>query len=97
MLVIGRALMAEPNLLILDEPSTGLAPIVVREIFDVLERIQEDEKSKGRSIMLVEQNALAAFRIAKYGYVMENGRIMLKGETKDLVNNEKVKELYLGL
>lgn len=94
MLVIGRALMAHPKLMLLDEPSLGLAPLLVKEIFDIVQRINREEKT---SIMLVEQNAMAALSIANYGYVMENGRIVLDGPAEKMRENEDVKEFYLGL
>lgn len=92
MLAIGRALMAKPKLLLLDEPSLGLAPLVAREIFRTL----IDIHSKGTTIILVEQNARAALQITNYGYVLENGKIALTGKTSDLLQNETVKKLYLG-
>ncbi len=94
MLVIGRALMAHPRLLLLDEPSLGLSPLMVREIFEIIKRINEEDKT---SILLVEQNAMAALRLAEYGYVMENGRIVLDGPSSVLLDNEDIKEFYLGL
>jgi len=94
MMVVGRALMASPKLVLLDEASLGLAPFLVKEIFDIVKRINEEEKT---SILLVEQNARAALSIADYGYVMENGRIVLDGEAEKLANNEDVKEFYMGL
>lgn len=94
MLVIGRAMMARPKLMLLDEPSLGLAPLVVREIFEIIQKIREEQKV---SILLVEQNVRAAFGIADYGYVMENGRIVLDGPADKLRDNEDVKEFYLGL
>lgn len=94
MLVIGRALMAKPRLMLLDEPSLGLAPILVKEIFDIIRRINKEEKT---SILLVEQNARAALSLADNGYVMENGRIVLDGPANKLRENEDVKEFYLGL
>jgi len=94
MLVIGRALMAHPKLMLLDEPSLGLGPLLVREIFDIIKRINAEEKT---SILLVEQNAIAALSIAQYGYVMENGRVVLDGPTDKLKDNEDIKEFYLGL
>ncbi len=94
MLVIGRALMARPKLMLLDEPSLGLAPIVVEDIFRIIERINADQ---GMSILLVEQNAQAALGVAHFGYVMENGRVVLSGPAEALRDNETVRECYLGL
>lgn len=94
MLVIGRAIMARPRLLLLDEPSLGLAPLVVREIFEILGRLNEEMKI---TILLVEQNVRVALSIASRGYVMENGRIVLEGTADELKNNEDIKEFYLGL
>ncbi|HON39191.1 MAG: ABC transporter ATP-binding protein [Desulfomonilia bacterium] len=94
MLVMGRALMAHPRLLLLDEPSLGLAPLVVREIFRIIRRINEEQ---GTTIILVEQNANMALQIAHYGYVMENGKIVMEGEAPALRENPDVKEFYLGV
>jgi branched-chain amino acid transport system ATP-binding protein len=94
MLVIGSALMSLPKLLLLDEPSLGLSPIMVREIFSIIRIINEEKKT---SMLLVEQNARAALDLATYGYVMENGRIVLDGPTDKLRDNEDIKEFYLGL
>jgi len=94
MLVMGRALMAHPKLLLLDEPSLGLAPLVVEEIFRIIKRINEEQ---GTTIILVEQNAGMALSIAHYGYVMENGKVMLEGSAGELRNNPDIKEFYLGM
>jgi branched-chain amino acid transport system ATP-binding protein len=94
MLVIGRALIAHPKVMLLDEPSLGLSPMLVKEIFEIIKRINAEEKT---SILLVEQNAMAALGIADYGYVMENGRIVLDGPANKLKDNEDIKEFYLGL
>jgi branched-chain amino acid transport system ATP-binding protein len=94
MLVIGRALMAHPKLLLLDEPSLGLAPMVVQEIFRIIRRINEEQ---GTTIILVEQNANMALQIAHYGYVMENGKIVMEGGAAELRENPDVKEFYLGM
>lgn len=94
MLAIGRALMARPKLMLLDEPSLGLAPLLVEEIFGIVRRINKDE---GVSILLVEQNATMALEVAEYGYVMENGRIVLDGDSETLKNNADIQEFYLGL
>jgi branched-chain amino acid transport system ATP-binding protein len=94
MLVIGRALMARPKLMLLDEPSLGLAPLLVQEIYEIIQRINAEQKM---AILLVEQNARAALGIADYGYVMENGRIVLGGPAEKLRDNEDVKEFYMGL
>ena len=93
MLAISRALMARPKLMMLDEPSLGLAPLIVQEIFRMIARINREEKT---TILLVEQNARLALQIASYGYVMEGGRIVLDGESEKLRANEDVKEFYLG-
>lgn len=92
MLAIGRALMARPEILLLDEPSMGLAPIFVETIFDTVRDINQ----KGTTILLVEQNALMAFQIASRGYVIQTGAIVLEDTAKNLENNEMVRELYLG-
>jgi len=92
MLAIARAFMSRPALLLLDEPSMGIAPLIVREIFDVIERLNRS----GTTILLVEQNARAAIKRAHYSYVMERGEIVLEGLPQELLNNRKVKEVYLG-
>ena len=94
MLVIGRALMAKPRLVLLDEPSLGLAPLIVAEIFQLVETLRRQE---GIAFLVVEQNARAALRIADHGYVMENGRIVLHGSGAELRDNEDIKEFYLGM
>ena len=93
MLAIGRALMAKPRLLLLDEPSMGLAPLVVQEIFAVIERLRSDE---GTTVLLVEQNAKAALRMADRGYVLETGKVILEGSAADLLENPEVQRAYLG-
>jgi len=92
MLAIGRGLMAKPRLLLLDEPSLGLAPLLVQEILTVIKRL----KDEGTTILLVEQNARAALKISDRAYVMENGRIRIQGKAADLLENEEVKKAYLG-
>jgi len=92
MLAIGRALMASPKILILDEPSLGLAPIIVKEIFKMIRRIRDE----GITVLLVEQNAKMALSISDRGYVLETGKIRLEGKSKELLNNEEVHKLYLG-
>ncbi len=94
MMLIGRALMAKPTLMLLDEPSLGLAPLIVAEIFELIQGLREYENL---SILLVEQNAKAALSIADYGYVLENGRIVLNGPGDELRQNEDIKEFYLGM
>lgn len=93
MLVIGRALMAHPRLLLLDEPSLGLAPLLVKEIFQIIKRINEEQ---GTTLLIVEQNANIALQIAHFGYVMENGKIVLESRAGELRENPDVKEFYLG-
>ena len=93
MLAIGRALMAQPTLLIMDEPSLGLAPLLVSQLFDLIEQINRT----GTTILLVEQNAVASLKIAHRAYVLESGKIALSGLAKDLLNDARVREVYLGL
>ena len=92
MLAVGRALMSQPDLVMLDEPSLGLAPILVREIFDIIRHINE----QGKTVLLVEQNAFAALSIADYAYILEVGSVVLEGPGKDMLKNPKVREAYLG-
>ena len=92
MVAIGRTLMARPKLLLLDEPSMGLAPKVVGDIFKTIQIL----KSRATTILIVEQNAKAALKVADRGYVIETGRIILEGETQDLLNNKEVQRAYLG-
>ncbi len=92
MLAVGRALMSKPKLLMLDEPSLGLAPLVIKDIFSIIKEIKE----AGVNVLLIEQNAKAALEISDYAYVMETGRITLEGTGKELLTNEKVKQAYLG-
>ncbi|GIK62339.1 MAG: ABC transporter ATP-binding protein [Chloroflexota bacterium] len=94
MLAIGRALMANPKLILLDEPSLGLAPLLVQEIFRIIKRINQEQ---GMTILLVEQNANIALSVADYAYIMENGRVVLDGTPQDLTANADVREFYLGL
>jgi branched-chain amino acid transport system ATP-binding protein len=94
MMVIGRALMASPKLMLLDEPSLGLAPLMVKEIYSIIHRINTE---RNMSMLLVEQNAKAALGIAHYGYVMENGKIVMDGPADKLRDNEDIREFYMGL
>ncbi len=94
MLAIGRALMARPRLMLLDEPSMGLAPMLVQEIFGIVSRLNREEKV---AVLLAEQNAAMALNFAQYAYVMESGRIVLDGDAQTISQNEDVKEFYLGL
>jgi branched-chain amino acid transport system ATP-binding protein len=93
MVAVGRGLMARPKLLMLDEPSLGLAPLLVREVFKVMERVN----SEGVTILLVEQNVKHTLNVATHAYVLENGRIVMEGKGIDLLNNEHVKKAYLGI
>ncbi len=93
MLAIGRALMARPKLILMDEPSMGLSPMLVQEVFGIIRKINQD---LGVTILLVEQNARMALSVATYGYVMEQGKVVLDGPATDLADNEDVKEFYLG-
>jgi len=92
MLAIGRALMARPSLIMLDEPSMGLAPLIVKDIFHIIARIRDE----GSTVLLVEQNARSALKIANRGYVLETGRIILEGEAGDLLANREIQRAYLG-
>ena len=92
MLAMGRALMSKPKLMMMDEPSMGLAPILVEQIFDIIKELNQ----AGSTILLVEQNALMALSVANRGYVLETGRIVLNASAKDLLNNDSVKKAYLG-
>jgi len=94
MLVIGRALLSNPKIMLLDEPSLGLAPLMMQKIFQIVKQMNEENNI---AILLVEQNALAALEIATYSYVMENGRIVMDGPSEKLKENEDIKEFYLGL
>ncbi|HDZ5025153.1 TPA: ABC transporter ATP-binding protein [Campylobacter jejuni] len=93
MLAISRALMSEPKLLMLDEPSLGLAPKIVEEVFDIIVRLKEE----GITILLVEQNAYSALKISDYAYVLENGRIVMENEAKNLIGDDEIRKKYLGL
>jgi branched-chain amino acid transport system ATP-binding protein len=93
MLAVGRALMADPRLLMLDEPSLGLAPIVVKEIFSALAKINDS----GVTILVVEQDVKASLELGRWGYVLENGRVVLSGDAKDILKSGKVRKAYLGL
>ena len=92
MLAVGRALMSQPHLIMLDEPSLGLAPLLVKEVFDIIAEIN----SRGKTVLLVEQNAFAALKIASYAYILEVGSIVLEGTGEDLLRDSRVKEAYLG-
>jgi branched-chain amino acid transport system ATP-binding protein len=94
MTAVGRALMAQPSMILLDEPSMGLAPQIVEEIFEI---VQDLNGKEGVSFLLAEQNTMVALRFANYGYILENGRVVMDGRAQDLAANEDVKEFYLGL
>ena len=94
MVAIGRALMSKPKMVLLDEPSMGLAPQLVEEIFEIVKRLNEEQ---GVSVLLAEQNTNMALRYASYGYILENGRVVMDGQSKALRENEDVKEFYLGV
>ena len=94
MLAIGRALMSKPKFLMLDEPSLGLAPLIVEEIFTIIRKLKEE---RNLTVLIVEQNAAVVLDIADHGYVMESGRIVLEGPAADLRRNSDIKEFYLGL
>ena len=94
MTAIGRALMAKPTMILLDEPSMGLAPQIVEEIFEIVRDLNQREKV---SFLLAEQNTMVALRYADFGYILENGRVVMEGDAKELAANEDVKEFYLGL
>ena len=92
MLAMGRALMSKPSIVLMDEPSMGLSPIFVTEIFSIIQEISKE----GTTVLLVEQNAKKALSIADRGYVLETGKIVLSGDAKDLMNDESIKKAYLG-
>jgi branched-chain amino acid transport system ATP-binding protein len=92
MLAVGRALMSNPKLLMMDEPSLGLAPLMVKEIFNIIKKIHEE----GVTILLIEQNAKAALQIADFGYVLETGKVVLEGTGMELLQNDNVRKAYLG-
>jgi len=94
MTAVGRALMARPSMILLDEPSMGLAPQIVEEIFGIVQGLNRKE---GVSFLLAEQNTMVALRFADYGYILENGRVVMDGEAASLRENEDVKEFYLGV
>jgi len=93
MLALGRALMANPKLLTMDEPSLGLAPILVEQVFEIIRRIHDE----GKTILLIEQNARAALQVADYGYILETGQIVLEGPGRELAQNDAVRKAYLGV
>ena len=93
-MAIGRALMSRPKMILLDEPSMGLAPQLVEEIYDIVKNLNQNEEV---SFLLAEQNTNIALRYATYGYILENGRVVMDGKAEDLKNNEDVKEFYLGV
>ena len=93
MVAMGRAMMARPKLILLDEPSMGLAPQLIEEIFEIVKTLNEED---GVSFLVSEQNANIALKYAKLGYIIENGRVVLKGSAKELADSDSVKELYMG-
>ena len=93
MLAIGRCLMGQPSLILFDEPSLGLAPVIVRDVFRIIEQLNQD----GHTIVLVEQNVAVSLKLASRAYVLENGRITLSGTGAELLNDDRVREAYLGL
>lgn len=92
MLAVGRALMSRPDLIMLDEPSLGLAPLLVKEVFDIIRQIN----SEGKTVLLVEQNAFAALKVADYAYILEVGNVVLEGTGEQLLSDSRVKAAYLG-